>query len=105
MADLRSIAVAPQSDSQKLLQLGDRLLRAGVVDRRDPHLLRGCEVERQVIDVHAVRGLYAGPLDAELIHAPRRLADALLSGDHDAVEELVEHLVGVAVYAPGVRHE
>ena len=50
-------------------------------------------------------GCGAGPLRAELVHPPRGLADALLAGDDDPVEDLAEQVVGIAVDAPGVGDE
>ena len=50
-------------------------------------------------------GAYAGALGAQLVHPQRGLADALLARDDHAVEQFLEHVVGVAVHAPGVGHE
>ena len=83
----------------------DRRLGARVVHDGHPQLLRGGEVEGQIVDVHALLGGHAGALGAELVHSPRGLADALLGGDDDAVEQLAEHLARVAVHAPRVGHE
>ena len=50
-------------------------------------------------------GCHAGALGAQLVHPRGGLADALLAGDDDAVEQLGEEVVRVAVHSPGVGHQ
>ncbi len=70
-----------------------------------PSFSAGVRLKAQVVDVHARSAGDAGALGAQLVHPARGLAYALLAGDHDAVEQLREQVVGVAVDAPRVRHE
>jgi hypothetical protein len=76
-----------------------------VVDHGHPELARGVEVEGEVVDEHARARLGADALRAELVHARVGLAEALLAGDDDAVEQLADELARVAAGAPGVGDE
>ena len=71
-----------------------------------PSSSRRRQVERQVVDEHALLGRHARRARRRARTSARAgLRDALLAGDHDAVEQLVEQVVRVAVHAPRVRHE
>lgn len=71
-------------------QIRRQLLGRAVVDRRHAGRLAAFDVEGRVVDEQAVAGLQPVTLEQDPVDGPIRLADPLIAGDDDAVEQVQE---------------
>lgn len=71
-------------------EIRGQLRRRAVVDRRHAGRFAAGDVDRHVVDEETSPGLQPVAIEQDAIDRPVRLADALIAGDDDAVEQLQE---------------